>query len=226
MPNQENARPYVGILFDLDGTLVDSLELILSSYRHTMRKYLGHAPPDEEWMRTMGTPLREQLAGFAETPEQAEAMFETYIQHNEKNYRRLLRPFPGMVEAIDALGRAGYRMGVVTSKIREHAIRELRACRLDDHFDTLVSASDVQHPKPHPEPVLQLLTALEVSAGDALLVGDSIFDLQSGRAAGVATAAALWGPFDHRRLKAAEPDFWLNSIENLVALLGVDRSGR
>ncbi len=191
-----------------------------------MSKHLGRTPPDEEWMRTMGTPLREQLAHFAETPEQAEAMFETYIAHNEMHYERLLRPFPGMVDAIEELQRAGYRMGVVTSKIREHAIRELRTCGLDGAFDALVSASDVDNPKPHPEPVLRLLTAMQLSPGNALLVGDSIFDLQAGHAAGVATAAALWGPFDRSRLEPGEPDFWLNSIEHLVALLGVQRSGR
>ena len=97
------AKKYLGILFDLDGTLVDSLELILSSYRHTMSRHLGREMPDEEWLNTMGKPLKAQLQSFADTPEQLEAMFQTYIAHNEANHRRLVRPFPRVKETVSAL---------------------------------------------------------------------------------------------------------------------------
>lgn len=80
---------YRGVLFDLDGTLVDSLDLILNSYRHTMREHLGRVPPHEEWMHTMGRPLRVQLESFAESPEQLKAMFQTYIKHNQAHHDRL-----------------------------------------------------------------------------------------------------------------------------------------
>ena len=215
---------YRGILFDLDGTLVDSLELILSSYRHTMAEHLGQGrvPPDEEWMRTMGRPLRVQLGSFAGSPAQLEAMFDTYLAHNEANQERALRSFPGMVEAVTAIRRSGYRMGVVTSKIREHALRELRSCGLDGLFDDLVSADDVRNPKPDPEPVLRGLRGLDLEPGAALMVGDSLFDLQAARAAGVDAAAALWGPFERSRLEEGAPDYWLEDIEALLRLLNVE----
>ncbi len=213
---------YRGLLFDLDGTLVDSLDLILSSYRHTMAQHLGRVPPDDEWLDTMGRPLRVQLESFAGTPEQLEAMFQTYVDHNEENNQRLIRPFPGMRPAIESLRGAGFRMGVVTSKIGAHARRELRSCGLDGLFDGMVAADDVERPKPHPEPVLRGLQSLGTAARETLMVGDSLYDLESARAAGVDAAAALWGPFDRARLSPGVPTHWIRHIDELLLLLGVE----
>jgi len=214
-------KKYEGVLFDLDGTLVDSLELILSSYRHTMSQHLGRECPDEEWLNTMGKPLKVQLQSFAESPEQLEKMFHTYVAHNEAHHRQLIRPFPRMKQTVTALKRAGYRLAVVTSKIRDHALRELRTCELEGLFDGLVSASDVRRPKPDAEPTISGLQSIAVAAVDALLVGDSLFDLLSARAAGVDTAAALWGPFDRIRLGPGKPKYWLEEASELLPLLGV-----
>ncbi len=214
---------YTGLLFDLDGTLVDSLDLILASYRHMIQVHLGETISDEEWMRTMGMPLRIQLESFSDSPEQREAMFRTYLAHNQENHDRLLRPFDGMREAVAALHDAGYRMAVVTSKIRDHAWRELRTFSMAKHFDAMVSADDVERPKPDPEPVHKALEALGLQTGEALFVGDSLFDLQAGRAAAVDTAAALWGPFRREQLEEGRPDYWLEDVDALRALLGVAR---
>lgn len=212
---------YRAILFDLDGTLVDSLELILASYRHTMAHHLGYTPPDEEWLRTMGTPLRAQLASFANSTEQLEAMFRTYIDHNEASHAHMIRPFPGMRQAVSAIKAVGYRLAVVTSKIGDHAMRELRTCRLDGYFDDMVSATDVTRPKPDPQPVLLGLERIGAKADETLMVGDSLFDLQAARAAGVDVAAALWGPFERDRLAEGSPEYWLADVSELLALLGV-----
>jgi pyrophosphatase PpaX len=215
-------RNYRGILFDLDGTLVDSLDLILSSYRFTMSAHLGHVPPDEAWLSTMGRPLRVQLKSFSEDPEQLEAMFQTYVTHNQANHDRLIRPFPGMREGVFRLRHAGYRLCVVTSKIRDHALRELRTTRLDGLFDGLVSADDVQRPKPDPEPVLLALDNIDVGGQDALMVGDSLYDLESARSAGVDAAAALWGPFRREQLEEGRPTYWAHDLTDLLAILNLD----
>jgi pyrophosphatase PpaX len=216
------AHKYRAILFDLDGTLVDSLELILSSYRHTMSRHLGREMPDEEWLNTMGKPLRIQLQGFADTPEQLEAMFQTYIAHNEANHRLLIQPFPGVKETVTALKQAGFKLAVVTSKIRDHALRELRTVELEGLFDGLVTASDVQRPKPDAQPVALALQSIEVAAAEALVVGDSLYDLLSARAANVNSAAALWGPFDRIHLARGKPQYWLDDVADLLALLGIE----
>ena len=216
------AHKYQGVLFDLDGTLVDSLELILSSYRHTMSQHLGREMPDEEWLNTMGKPLKVQLQSFADTPEQLEAMFQTYIAHNEAHHRRLIRSFPRVKETVTALKQAGLKLAVVTSKIRDHALRELRTVELEGLFDGLVSASDVQRPKPDPQPVVLALKSIEVAASEALVVGDSLYDMLSARAANVDSAAALWGPFDRIHLARGKPDHWLDDIAELPSLLGIE----
>ena len=211
---------YRGILFDLDGTLVDSLELILSSYRHSLLTNLGRAASDEDWLRTLGRPLRVQMQEFATSPSQLEALVETYLVHNQANHDRLVRSFPGMRDAVSTLRERGYRLGVVTSKLRDNALRELRTCNMDGLFDSIVTASDVERPKPDPQPVEMGLAGLELPAGEVLFVGDSVYDLRSGRAAGVDTAAALWGPFTREQLAADRPNYWLEGIEELLSLLG------
>ncbi len=210
-----------GILFDLDGTLVDTIGLILSSYRHTMSTHLDQIPPDESWLMTLGQPLRVQLQKFARSPDELEAMFQTYLEHNEANHQQLVRPFPGMLDAVRSLGAAGYRLAVVTSKIRPNTDRELATVGLAEYFDVTVTADDVQAPKPDPEPVHTATRQLDLTEREVLMVGDSVFDLRAGRAAGVRTAAALWGPFGRSLLMAEKPDFWLEGVASLLSLLGV-----
>lgn len=209
------------LLFDLDGTLIDSEELILESYRHTMRVHLGESPPDAAWLATMGQPLEAQLLDFARDAVEASAMLATYLEHNAAIHDRLLRPFPGVREYVWGLHVRGYRLGIVTSKRRANALRGLEACGFELRwFEAVVTASDVERFKPEPEPVLRALEeAGEPEPGRALFVGDSVHDLRAGRAAGTRTGAALWGPYPREALAPAEPDHWLERIAELEALL-------
>lgn len=207
------------ILFDLDGTLIDSIELILSSYHHTMLKHRGSIPPDEIWLSGLGTPLRRQLQKFTDDPAELDAMAETYRLHNLEHHDRLVRAYPGTVDAVRQLKERGALLAVVTSKLREGALRGLHRCGFDGLFETLVCADEVQRPKPHPEPVIKAVTLLGVEPSQATFVGDSRHDLVAGKAAGVTTAAALWGPFDRPALATGAPDLWLQTPAQLPALL-------
>jgi len=197
-------------LFDLDGTLIDSVELILRSYRHTLRAHRGYEPPDELWLKGLGTPIRVQLRQWTEDPAEIEAMAKTYSVYNLAHHDALVRPYDGIVDAVEKLKAAGKRLALVTSKVRGGAERGLRVAGLDAAFDVIVGADDVRNPKPHPEPVLKALAELGASPVEAVFIGDSRHDLESGRAAGVKTAAALWGPFDREDLDDLEPDYWLD----------------
>jgi pyrophosphatase PpaX len=207
------------ILFDLDGTLIDSIELILASYRHTLIAHGRPPVPDSEWMRGVGTPLRVQLAPWAESPEDLQAMVETYREYNLANHDRMISAFPGVVEVVRAVRACGIRTGLVTSKNREGARRGLRLVGLEDVIEIMVCADDVQRPKPHPEPVERAVTLLRADPRATIFVGDSIHDLQSGREAGVLTGAVLWGPFRRDDLEPAAPDFWLERPHQLRKLL-------
>ena len=209
-----------GVLFDLDGTLADTVELILKSYRYTMRTHLGAAPPDERWLSTMGTPLRDQLRAFARDAAEAEAMLETYTTFQRRVHDQMVKPFPGACEALAELRSLGSRIAVVTSKREEVARRTLSVCGLDSHVEALVCAEHVQRGKPDPEAVHLALASLGLAgkAADVLFVGDSPFDLRAGRAAGTRTAAVCWGACTRDTLIAERPDYVLERWEELFEL--------
>jgi len=205
-------------LFDLDGTLIDSVELILRSYRHTLRTHRGVEPPDELWLKGLGTPIRVQLRQWTDDPAEIDAMAQTYTTYNLEHHDALVRPYDGIVSAVTRLRERGKRLGLVTSKVRSTALRGLRLAGIADAFDVIVGADEVFHPKPHPEPVLTALERLGVGREDVVFIGDARHDMVCGRAAGVATAAALWGPFDRAHLEDLDPDYWLERPEDLENL--------
>ena len=129
-----------------------------------------------------------------------------------------MRPYEGVVDEIRRLKQAGKRLGVVTSKLRDGAMRGLRISALDDTFDIVIGCDDVTHSKPHPEPVLKAVEALGVTPAETVFVGDSRHDMEAGLAAGVKTAAVLWGPFDRAYLEDLSPDYWLAKPEDLRQL--------
>ncbi len=213
-------RQWRAILFDLDGTLADTVELILSCYRHTMRTHLGEELPDDRWLARLGTPLREQLRHFARDPDEAARMLETYVSFQSGLHDEAVHPYPGAVETVEALGANGTELAVVTSKHRGIAERTLERCGLAGYFEVLVGADDVTRGKPDPEPVLLALERLGLAgrAADVLFVGDSPYDIRAGRAAGTRTAAALWGPYPRDVLEAEMPDYWLEDLKDLLGL--------
>ncbi len=207
------------VLFDLDGTLIDSIELILASYHHTLAEH-GYPPvSDAEWLRGVGTPLRTQLGQWARTPEQLEHLVVTYRNYNLANHDRMVRPYPGVPEMVRAIRARGLRIGIVTSKNREGTRRGLRLVGLEDTIEVLVCADDVTRAKPDPEPVTRAVELLEAHPANTIFVGDSIHDLHSGRGAGVLTGAVLWGPFARHELEPAAPDYWLETPEDLGRLV-------
>ena len=212
------AKPRI-ILFDLDGTLIDSVRLILDSYHHTLRAHGLPARTDEDWLRGLGTPLTVQFADCGPDPETLKALIATYRSYNLEHHDRMVTVYPGVVDAVQAIRSAGVRTGLVTSKNRSGALRGLGVAGLETMMDVLVCADEVTNPKPHPEPVEKAVKMLGGIAQETIYVGDSIHDMQSGRAAGVLTAAALWGPFGRSHLDEASPDFWLDTPSDLSRLL-------
>jgi pyrophosphatase PpaX len=205
-------------LFDLDGTLIDSIDLILRSYRHTMQVHRGVTPPDDIWMRGLGTPLWVQFRLWTDDEAEIEAMVATYRTYNLTHHDALVKPYEGIVAEVLKLRERGKKLGLVTSKMRSGAIRGLQVAGLEVAFDIIVGADEVTNPKPHPEPVLKALELLGANAGETVFIGDSRHDIECGRDAGVKTAAVLWGPFDRSHLADLEPDYWLEKPADLGQL--------
>jgi pyrophosphatase PpaX len=207
------------VLFDLDGTLIDSIRLILDSYHHTLTRHKLPARTDEEWLRGVGTPLHVQFSEWRETPEILEAMIATYREYNLEPHDRMFTVYPGVVAAVREIKASGIQTGLVTSKNRQGALRGLSLVGLEALMDVMVCADEVSNPKPHPEPVEKAVALLGAEPATTIYVGDSIHDMHSGRAAGVKTAAALWGPFGRSHLESASPDYWLDTPADLVKLV-------
>jgi len=212
--------PVQTILFDLDGTLIDSVRLILDSYHHTLAAHGLPPRSDEEWLRGVGTPLSVQFADWKDEPDTLDALIATYRAYNLAHHDRMVSVYPGVVDAVTAIRAAGRRTGLVTSKNRQGALRGLTLVKLEAMMDVLVCADEVTNPKPHPEPVEKAVALLGADLETTVYVGDSIHDMVSGRAAGVRTAAVLWGPFGRGHLEDAAPDYWLERPADLLTLLG------
>jgi pyrophosphatase PpaX len=206
------------VLFDLDGTLIDSIPLILSSMQQAFE---GHpnAPGVAEWVALIGTPLDGMIRRWAGDEADVERVKERYKVHQWAHHDAMVRAFPGVPEMLDALNARGVRMAVVTSKLEPSARRSLDFLGLTRHFACVVGLEATARHKPDPEPVRYALGRLGARADEAAFVGDSPHDVIAGNAAGVATVAALWGPFSREELAKAGPRAWAGSPGDVVGVL-------
>ena len=133
--------PLHTFLFDLDGTLIDSVRLILDSYHHTLATHGLPPRTDDDWLKGVGTPLRVQFADWGHEPERLEALIATYREYNLANHDRMVTIYPGVLEAIREVKVRGLRTGLVTSKNQQGAVRGLRLVGLDDLIDVMVCAT-------------------------------------------------------------------------------------
>ena len=207
------------VLFDLDGTLIDSVRLILDSYHHTLAAHGLPPRSDDEWLAGVGTPLTAQSAAWRDDPETLAALIATYREYNLKHHDRMVTVYPGVVAVVRALKEDGITTGLVTSKNRAGAVRGLTLVQLEAMMDVMVCADEVENPKPHPEPVEKAVRLLSADPRATVYVGDSVHDMRAGRAAGVVTAAVLWGPFGRSQLEGAQPDYWLERPDDLLNLV-------
>ncbi len=212
------SRP-LAVLFDLDGTLIDSIELILNSARHAFRGRDGRVPDDAEWLSGVGIPLATMFRRYARDEADVQALIATYREYQLEHHDRLTRCYDEVVETVDFLRAAGHPCGIVTSKTEWLARKGLEHVGLARHFDVIIGCDSCERHKPDPEPVLLALDRLSYATDEAVFVGDSVHDMFAGNAAGVATIAALWGPFSREDLVAAQPRFWLERIRDLPALV-------
>lgn len=214
-------RKIEGVLFDADGTLIDTYDIILRSMDHVLNGMHGFGLTDAELMAGVGTPLRDQMRGFARGDEVLAAeLSEAYRLHNDAIHDEGISAFPDTRAALERLAAAGFRMGVVTSKRHEMAALGLELSGISSFFDMLIGYDDFPECKPLPGPVLHGCERLGLPPSACLYVGDSPFDMQSGNAAGCLTVAALWGMFPREALAAENPGLECASLTQLADLLG------
>ena len=212
------SRRLPAILFDLDGTLIDSIELILNSARYAFAKLERECPSDEEWLAGVGIPLFTMFARYAHDEAEKAELIAAYREYQMEHHDRLIRCYDDVVDTVAELRTRGHELAIVTSKSEYLSLRALTQVGLARHIDTIVGCDASTRHKPDPEPVRIALHRLDCAPADAIFVGDSIHDIRAGNAAGVRSAAALWGPFDRRDLEPGNPSTWLERISDLLTL--------
>jgi len=204
------------VLFDLDGTLIDSIPLIRASFVHTF-KQLGIPWGKGEVLGTIGLPLRDVAKHYA--PGNEELFLEVYANYQRQVQEEMLHPFPGAIDSLVQIRKKGYLIGVVTSKRRKPTRESLEITGLTDFMDVVVTVEDIKQPKPHPDGILSALKQLSVPPAEAVYIGDSIYDIMTGKNAGTATIGVTWGIAAKKDLANQHPDFLVDTWDELITAL-------
>ena len=204
------------MLFDFDGTVVDSGGIILASMRHATRTVLARDYSDQELMANVGGPgLEGQMLALA--PEHADELVRVYREHNESIHDEL-EACAGMEGVLATLRAQGRRLGIVTAKRNKTVDLAFRYLPLGEYFDTIVAGDDTVRHKPDPDPLLLGLERLAASPEEAAYVGDSPYDMRAARAAGVHAIGVTWGKI-HEREALSDADIVVDTPEELLAAL-------
>jgi pyrophosphatase PpaX len=207
------------VLFDLDGTLIDSGPIILASMQHATKTVLGREIAYEELAATVGGQgLVSQMREL--DPDRVDELLEAYKQHNDPLHETL-EAFDDLLDMLPRLRAEGRRLGIVTAKRQRTVQLALdRFPELTDQFDVVVAYEDTERHKPDPDPVLEAVERLEAEPAQTAYVGDSPFDIQAAKAAGAFAIAAGWGGIHtDERLLAESPDAFVRSPEELLDVL-------
>jgi pyrophosphatase PpaX len=206
------------VLFDLDGTVIDSGAIILASMKHAAKEVLGAEPPDEELMAAVGGPgLEAQMHALA--PDRVDELVSVYRAHNEPLHDGLVC-CAGIDELLVRLKDEGRRLGIVTAKRRKTVDLAFDQIPLAHLFETVVGGNETERHKPDPEPLLLALGRLGAAPDESAYIGDAPFDVKAAKAAGVFSVAVTWGGIHSRdRLEVEQPDAIVDSAEELYAEL-------
>src|SRR5205823_13072201 len=202
------------VLFDLDGTVVDSGAIILASMRHATREVLGRDYSDQELLQTVGGPgLEAQMHALA--PDQIDRLVDVYRAHNEPLHDDL-EACAGMEDVLVRLREEGRRLGLVTAKRRSTVELAFARVPLGHLFETVVGGDETDLHKPDPEPLLLGAERLDADPAETAYVGDSPFDVRAAKAAGMVAVAVTWGRIhDRSKLEREEPDAIVDTAEEL-----------
>lgn len=214
-------RVYTTLLWDIDGTLIDTTQLVAAGLDHVYRTFLGRTMPIDEIRAIIGTPLSEQVRVFGDPAQWGVTAFEMeaeFIRYWEgrKHEERLIR---AAIDTLIAGKRQGRKTALVTSKNHAEIKNTLPRMGIAGFVDAIITADDVTIPKPDPEGVSLALHLLGSAASDALFIGDTVHDLRAGRSAGVARCAVTWGAAPRARLLAEDPEMVCDDPADLPAML-------
>lgn len=204
------------ILFDVDGTILDTEYVMIRSLQLTLKKLKGTEVPVDELNYILGIPGKKAIERYVEDEQEEKEMLKEW----NENVRRLnhhTHVFEGVRESIKELKSKGFVLGIVTSKTRDEMNNEFKQFALDQYFNCIVTASDTTNHKPHPEPITKALKLLNKSPEKAVYIGDSIYDMRCAQQNHVLFALAKWGAVPNDIF--SEADLILEQPSNLLSFL-------
>jgi HAD superfamily hydrolase (TIGR01509 family) len=219
MPHGLSPFRFEAVLFDVDGTLVDSIEMIVLGLGDTFEHYFHFRPDDEQIRSLIGLPLDKQYGKYMDTPptESQVAEMSQYTLGRYEFHRHAEKRFDPAVEALQLCHESGVKTALVTSKNKDELAAFLPNFTGALFIHESVCASDVSHPKPDPESALLACKRLGIEPSRAIMVGDSVFDLRCARGAGLSCIAVAYGAGSREALLAERPDELFDTPEELLA---------
>ena len=204
------------VLFDLDGTVIDSGAIILASMRHAAETVVGGEWSDQELMKAVGGPgLEAQMVAL--DPRRVDELVRVYRAHNEPLHDTL-ECCPGMEDVLATLEERGHRLGIVTAKRRLTVELAFARVPIEHLFETVVGGDETTEHKPHPAPLLLALERMGAAPEDAAYVGDSPFDMQAAKAGGLHAIGVGWGRI-HEPEKLTDADVVIHEVRELLDLV-------
>jgi HAD superfamily hydrolase (TIGR01509 family) len=216
LPLSRRASRFSCFIFDMDGTLTRTNELIFASFNHVAQKYLGKVFTPPEIIALFGPPEEgalRKIFGSDRVPTVMDELCEFYRLH----HNALASLHPGVDEILCYLKAHGVKLALFTGKGTRTATITLEAFHLSQFFDLVVSGNDVANHKPHPEGILKVLETFHVRPEEVLMVGDSLTDIKASRAAGVRVASVLWDSYDRERVLQAKAEFVFHTVDEMLA---------
>lgn len=214
-----NKRDITTILFDLDGTIIDTNELIIESFLHALKGVVPDTFGREHIIPKMGLTLKHQLQLFSGR-EDVDDLMKAYREYNLRKHDDMVSLFPGVAETVPALRAQGLKLGIVTTKMRQTTERALKLLGIYDDMGVIVTLDDVENAKPHPEPVLKAIGALGSEPAGTIMVGDSPADIESARRAGAMPVGVAWSLKGGQVLKDAGAEHVIGEMRQLFTLIG------
>lgn len=209
------------ILFDLDGTLINTNELIIASFLHTLEKYYPNQYKREHVIPFMGPTLTESFTKVDEN--RVEELIAEYRRFNIDMHDEYVEEYETVYETVEALHKKGYKIGIVTTKARNVVEMGLNFSRLKQFFDTVVTIEDVENAKPHPEPIQLAMKKLNSTPEETIMVGDNYHDIEGGKNAGTKTAGVAWSLKGKEFLAGYKPDYMFEKMSDILSILGIDK---
>jgi pyrophosphatase PpaX len=210
---------YSTILFDLDGTLLDTNELILASFEHTFDIHCPNKYTRKDVMPIMGEPLIDQMHFF--DPNQADEMVKTYRLFNETEHDRLVEEFPHVLTCLEKLHQNGMVMGVISNKRRAAVEQGLHRFGMDKWMKIIICAHEAPRNKPHPDMLVLAMEKLQAIPSETLMVGDSRFDIIAAQRANIDSAGVAWS-LHGEDVKKHRPTYWIEDMRDLLKIVGIE----